>query len=135
MEITDGHGMIHLHSGFGVTETLQRLETLLTRKGIRIFCRIDHSGEAVMAGFTMRPTHLLIFGSPKAGTPLMIESPTAAIDLPLKALVWEDDDRVVRLTYNSADYIRERHTLQHVEAMSGPAQLFRAAVDAQHSIG
>lgn len=128
MNLREGHGMTHLRSSFGVAETVKRLETLLERKGVRIFCGIDHSGEAEKAGLAMRPTFLLIFGSPKAGTPLMIESPTLAIDLPLKALVWEDEDGAVRLTYNSADYLRERHGLRGgAGPLSALEPLFRDA--------
>lgn len=135
MDLSDDHGMIHLRSGFDVAVTVQRLEMLLERKGIKIFCRIDHSGEAAKAGLAMRPTQLLIFGSPKAGTPLMVEAPTTAIDLPLKALVWEDEHQVVRLSYNSAEYLRERHKLQgSVEALKAAEQLLRAAVDAEYRI-
>ena len=123
--------MIHLRSGFGVTETIQRLETLLERKGVQIFCRIDHSGEAEKAGLSMRPACLLIFGNPRAGTPLMIESPTLAIDLPLKALVWEDENGAVRLTYNSAGYLRDRHGLRgDAGPLSALEPLFREAAAA-----
>ena len=79
---------------------MQRLEALLSERGITIFARVDHSGEAAKVGLAMRPTKLLIFGSPKGGTPLMQATPTVAIDLPLKALFWEDADGKVWLTYN-----------------------------------
>ncbi len=122
--------MVHVRSGFNVAETMQRLEALLERKAIKVFCRIDHSGEAAKVGLVMRPTQLLIFGHPKAGTPFMIESPTTAIDLPLKALVWEDEDHTVRLTYNSADYVRERHELQSgIEPLKAAEPFFLAAAD------
>jgi uncharacterized protein (DUF302 family) len=103
------NGLIHLGSPYSVPETLQRLEVLLTSKGLTIFCRVDHSGEAEKAGLKMPPTKLLIFGSPKSGTPLMLASPTLAIDLPLKALVWQDDGGKVWLSYNSPEYLQARH--------------------------
>ena len=78
-------------------------------KGVAIFALIDHSGEAEKAGLKMRPTQLLIFGNPKGGTPLMLAARSTAIDLPLKALVWEDADGKVWLSYNSPDYLRQRH--------------------------
>jgi uncharacterized protein (DUF302 family) len=103
------NGLIHLSSPRTVPETLARLETIVQSKGLAILARIDHSGDAAKAGLTLRPTKLLIFGNPKSGTPLMIASPTVAIDLPLKALVWEDDDGKVWLSYNSPGYLKERH--------------------------
>ena len=78
---------------------------------MKIFALIDHSGEAEKAGMRMRNTKLLIFGNPKAGTPLMLAAPTAALDLPLKILVWEDAAGKVWLTYNSVEFIRQRHSL------------------------
>jgi uncharacterized protein (DUF302 family) len=116
-------GLVRLSSAHGVPETLQRLEALLEQRGIQIFCRVDHSGEAAKAGLSMRPTQLLIFGSPKAGTPLMLAAPSIAIDLPLKALVWEDEDGKVWLTYNSAEYLQQRHHLA-----GAPAPALTAAV-------
>jgi uncharacterized protein (DUF302 family) len=103
--------MIHLSSPYSVPETLQRLEALLTSKGLTIFCRIDHSGEAEKAGLKMNPTKLIIFGSPKSGTPLMLAAPTLAIDLPLKALVWQDSAGKVWLSYNSPEYLQARHNV------------------------
>jgi uncharacterized protein (DUF302 family) len=103
--------MIHLSSPYSVPETLQRLEALLTSKGLTIFCRIDHSGEAEKAGLKMNPTKLIIFGSPKSGTPLMLAAPTLAIDLPLKALVWQDSAGKAWLSYNSPEYLQARHNL------------------------
>jgi uncharacterized protein (DUF302 family) len=103
------NGMIHIGSPHTVLETLERLETIVQAKGLTILARIDHSGDAANAGLKMQPTKLLIFGNAKSGTPLMIASPSAAIDLPLKALVWQDDDGQVWLSYNSPDYLKERH--------------------------
>jgi uncharacterized protein (DUF302 family) len=105
------NGMVHLSSPYSVPETLLRLESVLKAKGLAIFCRVDHSGEAEKAGLKMNPTQLIIFGSPKAGTPLMVASPTLAIDLPLKAFVWEDADGKVWVSYNSPEYLKARHNI------------------------
>lgn len=109
-EVPD-NGMIHLSSPHSVVETLARLESILKAKGLPILARIDHSGDAAKAGLSMRPTELLIFGNAKAGTPLMVASPTIAIDLPLKALAWQDSEDKVWLSYNSPDYLKQRHDL------------------------
>src|SRR5579863_9079901 len=103
------NGRIHLNSPYSVSETLKRVESLLQEKGVTIFCRIDHSGEAEKAGMKMHPTQLLVFGSPKGGTPVMLASPTIAIDLPLKALIWEDAGGKVWVSYNSPKYLQKRH--------------------------
>lgn len=102
-------GFISKPSQHSVPETIQRLSALLKSKGVAIFALVDHSGEAEKAGLKMRPTQLLIFGNPKAGTPLMVAAPSTAIDLPIKALVWEDTDGKVWLSYNSPDYLQQRH--------------------------
>jgi len=104
-------GVTHLRSPYSVANALQRLEAVITAKGLTIFARIDHSGEAEKVGLTMLPTKLLLFGSPKSGTPLMIASPTLAIDLPLKALVWQDTEGTVWLSYNSPEYLQQRHNI------------------------
>jgi len=96
-------GIIDVPSRYSVPETLARLQSILKEKGITVFALIDHSGEAAKAGLSMRPTQLLIFGSPKGGTPLMVAAPRLAIDLPLKALAWEDEKSQVRLSYNSPE--------------------------------
>ena len=80
-------------------------------KGVKLFALVDHSGEAEQVGMSMRPTKLLIFGNPKAGTPLMIAAPSTAIDLPLKILVWEDSGARVWISYNTPEYLRARHKL------------------------
>src|SRR5271154_1877406 len=123
-------GMIDVPSPYPVPETLARLQSVLKEKGISVFALIDHSGEAEKAGLKMRPTQLLIFGSPKGGTPLMIASPTLAIDLPLKALVWEDDAGQVRITYNSPEYLQRRHHFPAdlLKNISGAATLFQKAL-------
>ncbi len=131
MSADTDHGLIHLASKHAVDETMQRLESLLGERGVNIFARIDHSGEAAKVGLTMRPTKLLIFGSPKGGTPLMQAAPTVAVDLPLKALFWEDADGKVWLTYNDPQYLQQRHNfpaelLPNIAAVSG---LFAKAVE------
>jgi uncharacterized protein (DUF302 family) len=90
---------------------MTRLESVLHAKNITVFARVDHSGEAEKVGLSMHPTQLVIFGSPKSGTPLMVASPTVAIDLPLKALAWEDAEGNVWLSYNSPDYLQRRHEI------------------------
>lgn len=105
------NGMVHLSSSFSVPETLKKLDSVLQSRGLVVFARIDHSGEAEKVGIKMHPTQLIIFGSPKGGTPLMVASPTLAIDLPLKALVWEDAGGKVWLSYNTAEYLKERHNI------------------------
>jgi uncharacterized protein (DUF302 family) len=105
------NGVIHLRSPYSFANTLQRLESAITTKGIAIFARIDHSGEAAKVGLAMPPTELLIFGSPKSGTPLMVASPSLAIDLPLKALVSQDTEGAVWLSYNSPEYLQQRHDI------------------------
>ena len=103
------NGLIHLPSKHSVDDTVQRLQSLLREKGINLFAVIDHSGEAEKVGLPMNPTTLLIFGNPKGGTPLMQAAPTVAIDLPLKALVWQDGDGKVWLSYNDPAYLQRRH--------------------------
>jgi uncharacterized protein (DUF302 family) len=105
------NGIIHLSSPHTVLETLARLEAVVQAKGIAILAMIDHSGDAAKAGIEMETTKLLIFGNPKAGTPLMLASPSVAIDLPLKALVWQDKDGKVWLSYNSPAYLKQRHSI------------------------
>ena len=105
----EANGIVTLPSTQSVDKTVAALEQLLAEKGIQLFALIDHSGEAAKAGFTMPPTKLLIFGTPKAGTPVMLAAPSAAIDLPLKILIWQDAAGRNWLSYNSADYLKERH--------------------------
>ncbi|MGH9594768.1 MAG: DUF302 domain-containing protein, partial [Bryobacteraceae bacterium] len=104
-------GMTSIPSKHSVDATVDKLTATLTAKGVKIFAVIDHSGEAEKAGMKMRNTKLVVFGNPKGGTPLMLASPTAALDLPLKILVWEDGDDRVWLTYNSVEFVRARHHL------------------------
>jgi uncharacterized protein (DUF302 family) len=104
-------GLVHLKSPYAVTETLSRLETIIQAKGLSVFTQIDHSAAATRVGLTMPSATVVLFGSPKSGTPLMVASPTLAIDLPLKALVWQDGDGAVWLSYNSPDYLKQRHAI------------------------
>jgi len=104
-------GIATIRSQHSVDQTVAKLEEILKAKGVKLFALIDHSGEAEKAGMHMRPTKLLIFGNPKAGTPLMIAAPSIAIDLPLKILVWEDADGKVWIAYNSPAYLQARHNL------------------------
>ena len=105
------NGLITHSSQRSVDEIVESLSAILKAKGITLFALIDHSGEAAKVGLSMRPTKLLIFGDPKAGTPLMQASPGSAIDLPLKILVWEDATGQVQITYNSPAYLGARHGL------------------------
>jgi uncharacterized protein (DUF302 family) len=125
-----GNGLIHLSSPYHVPETLERVQSAVQSHGLTIFCLVDHSGEAAKVGMEMHPTELLIFGNPKGGTPLMLASPTVAIDFPLKALVWEDADGKVWLTYNSPDYLQQRHNLPDnlMKNISGVGALLQAAI-------
>jgi uncharacterized protein (DUF302 family) len=104
-------GIVDIPSHHSVDATVEKLKAILTAKGVALFALIDHSGEAEKVGMKMRPTKLLIFGSPKAGTPLMLAAPSIAIDLPLKILVWEDEAGKTRVSYNAPGYLRERHNL------------------------
>ena len=105
------NGIVDTPSNHSVAETTERLRGILREKGVALFALIDHSGEAEKIGMKMRPTKLLIFGSPQAGTPLMLAAPSSAIDLPLKLLVWEDANQKVWISYNSVAYLKERHGL------------------------
>jgi len=102
-------GMVDISSKHSVDVTLTRLEELLRVRGIEVFAIVDHSGEAEKVGLKLAPTKLVIFGNPKAGTPLMQAAPSTAIDLPLKILVWEDSGGEVWVSYNSPEFLRERH--------------------------
>jgi uncharacterized protein (DUF302 family) len=122
-------GIIDVRSTHSVDVTVARLEELIRAKGLTLFAVVDHEGEAAKVGLEMRPTKLLIFGHPKAGTPVMLAAPSAAIDLPLKILVWQDAGGVVWVSYNSPAYLQERHgispqllpSLGSVEALAAAA--------------
>jgi uncharacterized protein (DUF302 family) len=104
-------GITRIASAHSVAQTMERLESLLKERGVMIFARIDFSGDAARAGLSLRPEQLLIFGNPKAGTPLMQSVPAAGLDLPLKALVWEDAEGHTQIAYNDPHYIIRRHGL------------------------
>jgi uncharacterized protein (DUF302 family) len=114
------NGIVTIPGRQSVDEIVRKLEAMLDAKEVKVFVIIDHSGEAAKAGLQMPPTKLIIFGSPKAGTPLMVASPSSAIDLPLKILVWEDTAGKVQISYNAPAYLQERHTL--------PAELIKNIV-------
>jgi uncharacterized protein (DUF302 family)/uncharacterized membrane protein YidH (DUF202 family) len=109
--LAGGKGIIDKLSNHSVDQTVEKLKNILQSKGVTLFALVDHSGEAEKVGMKMRPTKLLVFGSPKAGTPLMLAAPSIAIDLPLKILVWEDGQGNVWISYNSPEYLKERHAL------------------------
>jgi uncharacterized protein (DUF302 family) len=109
LAVTD-KGIIEIPSSHSVEQTVNRLKEILGAKGLTLFALVDHSGEASRVGLTMPPTKLLIFGNPTAGTPLMLASPSTAIDLPLKLLVREDPEQKVWISYNSPDYLQQRHS-------------------------
>ena len=111
MKASAGSGIVSKPSNYSVDETVAKLKSILESKGVKLFALVDHSGEAEKAGMKMPPTKLLIFGNPKGGTPLMLASPSVAIDLPLKILVAEDAAGKVWLSYNSPEYLKERHNL------------------------
>ena len=104
-------GIIDKPSHHSVDQTVDKLKNILQSRGVALFALVDHSGEAEKVGMKMPPTKLLIFGSPKAGTPLMLAAPSIAIDLPLKILVWEDTAGKVWVSYNSPEYLKDRHGL------------------------
>jgi uncharacterized protein (DUF302 family) len=124
-------GMVDIPSRYSVSESLVRLEAILKEKGLTIFARVDHSGEAKKVGMEMRPTQLVIFGSPKGGTPLMVAAPSLAIDLPLKALAWQDEAGKVWLSYNSPEYLQQRHGIPAdlLKNIAGVGALIQKAVE------
>lgn len=111
MTPSEASGLVDRPSNHSVEETVARLTELLRAKGATLFALVDHSGEAARVGLAMRPTKLLIFGNPRAGTPAMLAEPRSAIDFPLKILVWEDAGGTTWITTNSPDYLRDRHGL------------------------
>jgi len=126
-----GNGIVDLRGNSTVDETVDKLRAALMAKGITLFAVIDHSGEAEKAGIAMPPTKLLIFGNPQAGTPLMLASPSSAIDLPLKILVWEDAQGETWISYNTPGYLRERHSLPEelLQNIAGVEALARKAAE------
>jgi uncharacterized protein (DUF302 family) len=131
VKVMQGNGLIQVSSPRTIDETVKRLESILAERGLQIFALIDHSGEAEKVGMKMRETKLLIFGSPKGGTPVMIAAPSVAIDLPLKVLVSEDDAGKVSITYNNPEYLQQRHGVPAdlVKNISGVSALVAKAVE------
>jgi uncharacterized protein (DUF302 family) len=125
------NGLIQIASRYSFDETVRRLQGTFAEKGLQVFAVIDHSGEAEKVGLKMPPTKVVIFGSPKAGTPLMLASPSLAIDLPLKALVAEDLDGKVSVTYNDPEYLRARHGFpaELTKNLAGAGALIAKAVE------
>ena len=123
--------MVQVASHYSVDETVKRLQAALVEKGLQVFALIDHSGEAEKVGLKMRPTKVLIFGSPKGGTPLMVAAPSLAIDLPLKALVAEDAEGKVSVTYNDPEYLKERHGVPAdlIKNLAGAGAVIAKAVE------
>jgi len=129
--MTKENGLVQIASRYSVDETVGKLEAAFVEKGMKIFALIDHSGEAEKAGMKMRPTKVVIFGSPKGGTPLMVAAPSLAIDLPLKALVAEDEKGNVSVTYNTAEYLQARHGVpaELIKNLAGAAAVIAKAVE------
>lgn len=125
------NGLVAVASHYSVEETVNRLKAAFAEKGMQIFAVIDHSSEAEKVGLTMRPTKVVIFGSPKGGTPLMVASPSLAIDLPLKALVAEDAEGKVSVTYNDPEYLKERHGVpgELIKNLAGAGSVIGKAVE------
>ena len=128
-------GLIAVSSSFGPEETLKRLEAEIRAKGMTVFARVDHAASAAAAGLPLRPTDLLIFGAAKGGTPLMQAAQTIGIDLPLKALVWQDEAGQTFLSYNDPAYLAHRHGLADqvkfaVDAMTGALEAIAAKATA-----
>jgi uncharacterized protein (DUF302 family) len=111
MTLSTHNGIINTPCHHSVDETLEKLKSILQSKQITLFAIIDHSAEAQKAGLKMPPTKLALFGNPKAGTPLMLAAPTIAIDLPLKILIWQDNQNQTWLSYNSPHYLQSRHAI------------------------
>lgn len=128
------NNVLSYKSAFDVATTIDRLVALLTEKGLKIFARIDFSADAKAAGLSLRPEQLLIFGSPKAGTPLLQSSPSVGLDLPLKALAYEDADGVTHVLVNDAAYIVARHDVapELEKNIAGAAVLVAQATGVDH---
>jgi uncharacterized protein (DUF302 family) len=126
-----GTGLTRIASRYSLDDTMRTLQEVFSAKGLQVFAVIDHSGEAEKVGLEMPPTKVLIFGSPKAGTPLMLAAPSLAIDLPLKALVAEDAEGKVSVTYNDPEYLRARHGFpaELTKNLAGAGALIAKAVE------
>jgi len=128
----DSNSVVRIRSAHDVARTVERLLALLAAHGLRVFADIDFARDAAAAGLTLRPERLVVFGSPKSGTPLLAAAPTVGLDLPLKALVWEDGDGVTWLAYNDPAYIVRRHAVPDdlVKNIHGAAALVAEAAAA-----
>ena len=115
--VAAGEGMITVKSSHSVSATADRLETILGAKGMTVFARIDHAAGARKAGKTLLPTEVVVFGNPKAGTPLMLCGRSIAIDLPQKALIWQDADGATWISYNDPQYLKQRHGTEGCDAV------------------
>jgi uncharacterized protein (DUF302 family) len=124
-------GIVDIRSRHSVPETLDRLATVLRERGLTVFARIDFSGDAERAGLAMRPMQMLLFGNPKAGTPILIAAPRAGLDLPLRALAWEDADGAVWVSSNAPEYLAARHSLMPdlVARVGGAGALIKSAAE------
>jgi uncharacterized protein (DUF302 family) len=129
--VATASGLVQIVSRLPFDETVRHLQAVFAEKSLQVFAVIDHSGEADKVGLKMRPTKVLIFGSPKGGTPLMVAAPSLAIDLPLKALVAEDTEGKVSVTYNDPEYLRERHGVpaELIKNLAGAGALIAKAVE------
>jgi len=129
--MAQGKGLLAVASHYSVDDTVNRLQAAFAEKGLQVFAVIDHSGEAEKVGLKMRPTKVVIFGSPKGGTPLMVAAPSLAIDLPLKALVAEDAVGKVSVTYNDPQYLKDRHGVPEdlIKNLAGAGVVIGKAVE------
>jgi uncharacterized protein (DUF302 family) len=123
-------GLVAVKSRYGAVETMNRLEATVKQRGLIVFARIDHAAGAAKVGKTLRPTELLIFGNPAGGTPLLECAQTAGIDLPLKALVWEDEAAQVWLGYNDPAFVAQRHAAPACPAVEGLRKALSGLADA-----
>jgi uncharacterized protein (DUF302 family) len=129
--MAQGIGLVEIASRYSFDETVERLQAAFKEKGMQVFAVIDHSGEAEKVGLKMRPTKVVIFGSPKGGTPLMVAAPSLAIDLPLKALVAAGADGKVTVTYNAPEYLQQRHGVpaELIKNLAGAGAVMAKAVE------
>ena len=125
------NGLVRVRSQYSMEETERKLKAAFVEKGMQVFAVIDHSGEAEKVGLQMLPTKVIIFGSPKGGTPLMVAAPSLAIDLPLKALIAQNAEGKVWVTYNSPDYLQQRHGVpaELIKNLAGAGNLIAKAVE------